>query len=258
MEKGLKLSFIGNGNMAYQLSHAFSKAGFVNMQLYARDIQKHQSLFEDLSITYVDSIDAIDGGVIFICTNDTSIEEISSKITTENGIVVHTSGSTPLSVLNHKYTGVFYPPQTLTKNVLLDRDELPLMITANEVDVRDKLLSLANTISSNVSIGSDDERLKLHCTAVLLNNFINHLASKVYNYTEKNNLDYGLLNPILKRTYEKISSKPYDFQQTGPAKRGDEITMQKHLDLLQEDIHLVDIYKTISKSIHHYENNKGI
>jgi len=53
---------------------------------------------------------------------------------------------------------------------------------------------------------------------------------------------YQVDDSLLKHAYDSL-------MQTGPAIRGDEVTMQKHLELLNSFPHLKNIYELMSKSI---------
>jgi predicted short-subunit dehydrogenase-like oxidoreductase (DUF2520 family) len=256
MENALKLSFIGNGNLAYQLVHAFHHAGQNEIDIFAKDRAKSESLFNHLNVCFVDQINQLKGDLYFICTNDEAIEDVAMTLP-QDAILIHCSGSTSLNAIASKRRGVIYPIQTLNKSKPLDFSTIPLCITSDLEDVSDLLLQLASKISNNVKLVSDEERLHLHCAAVMMNNFVNHLAKKTHQFVEEKGINYEILIPIINRTFAKITELPLDFHQTGPAKRNDQTTMEKHFSLLENDPDLLAIYKTISKSIFTYENSQG-
>ena len=56
--------------------------------------------------------------------------------------------------------------------------------------------------------------------------------------------------PILKQTFTKLTEKPYNFMQTGPAARGDNKTISSHKKLLKEcSPELLKMYTVITESI---------
>ena len=63
------------------------------------------------------------------------------------------------------------------------------------------------------------------------------------------NLPFEILKPLILETFSKaILSGPRESQ-TGPAVRGDQKTIEKHLRLLADQAELTTIYKAITKSI---------
>ncbi len=63
------------------------------------------------------------------------------------------------------------------------------------------------------------------------------------------NLKFDFIHPILKQTIEKLNSQNAIYLQTGPAKRGDEITIKKHLEILEPFQNEQDLYQAITKYI---------
>ena len=60
-----------------------------------------------------------------------------------------------------------------------------------------------------------------------------------------------LLLPIIDETAKKVHTMPARQAQTGPALRNDRLVMEKHEQLLTERPDWLEIYRTVSRSIHH-------
>ena len=101
---------------------------------------------------------------------------------------------------------------------------------------------------------TDDERQKLHLAAVIANNFSNHLYTLSAQYLAKNNIDFDLLKPLITETVHKISNSNPKANQTGPAKRNDIETIEKHFSLMENE-DLKEIYKILTKSIYKTHND---
>jgi predicted short-subunit dehydrogenase-like oxidoreductase (DUF2520 family) len=123
------------------------------------------------------------------------------------------------------------------------------VIDASDADTLDLLEGLAHTISANVVEGDDDYRLKLHLAAVFCNNFTNHLYSLMDDYCRKHGIPFSLLIPLICETALRLEEMSPAEAQTGPAIRGDEATIEKHLALLADDERLRDVYVLLTKSI---------
>ena len=96
---------------------------------------------------------------------------------------------------------------------------------------------------------SDDQRLKLHLAAVIVNNFTNHLYALAADYCDNEQIDFKMLQPLIEETALRLREHlPRDVQ-TGPAIRKDMITIDKHLRILSEHPALKKIYLQMTDSI---------
>jgi hypothetical protein len=68
-------------------------------------------------------------------------------------------------------------------------------------------------------------------------------------------LPFDLLKPLILETAHKIEKLSPIAAQTGPAKRHDVLTMQKHLEALTQNPELFDLYKSISEGIEKNQNS---
>ena len=84
--------------------------------------------------------------------------------------------------------------------------------------------------------------------AVLANNFSNHLIFLAQDYLSSSGLPGESLNPLLEETFSKALKIGAYNAQTGPARRGDEDTISKHLALLDSPT-LRNVYRQLSDSI---------
>ena len=74
---------------------------------------------------------------------------------------------------------------------------------------------------------------------------MNIIAEKIL---KSQNIDIDILNPLIKETADKLNYLSPKEAQTGPAIRNDEITIQKHLNLLKETKYF-EIYNNLTKEI---------
>ena len=66
---------------------------------------------------------------------------------------------------------------------------------------------------------------------------------------EKNQLDFGLLRPLIDETISKVWKMGPKDAQTGPARRGDTTVINKHLKFLENMQTEKDIYALLTKYI---------
>ena len=178
-----------------------------------------------------------------------ALKPFSEKL--KNTVIVHTTGSVSSKVLKevNDHYGVLYPLQTFTKSRKVKMKNVPFLIVGNNKKTENKLFNLAEKISRVVKQLGDEDRKKLHLSAVIANNFINHLYFLSEEYCKTNNLDPGLLSPLVEETIAKALDKGGFDSQTGPARRNDYETIERHLEALNSNTILQEIYTLFSISI---------
>lgn len=250
----MKIAILGSGNVATHLSKALIKAGHPVMQVWSRNHDHAINLALEIGANSVPEIKNIKHHieVVIIAVSDDAIASVAAQIPLkENRLVLHTSGSTDLEVLNSRFrnAGVLYPVQTFTKNSDLDFSQIPLCIEANHETALEQLRDLAQQLSQYVQQVDSPARALLHVAAVFACNFTNFFYSVAQQITNAAQIDFNLLRPLIQETADKaILNNPLDVQ-TGPAQRDDQQTMQKHLDLLKNQPQLQTLYQSISQYI---------
>lgn len=237
----MKINIIGRGNVATHLVKAFGSK-------------------EEVCQVNPHNLEGFDkkADVTIISVSDNAIRNVAESLPPTSGIIAHTSGSTPIDVLEcrKEKTGVFYPLQTFTKGVELDYSEIPFLIEAKDTDTEKTLLDLAAKISNNVRIADSEMRKALHVASVFACNFANHLWAISEKLLNDNGLEFDIIRPLLKETLRKTEHlSPFDAQ-TGPAVRRDSKTIDTHLSLLENDRELMNIYQTLTSSIISSHHNK--
>ncbi len=242
----IKISILGNGNVAFHLYQAFADINEIEIvQVYSRN---KTNLFPNHLLIHHFS-DLIEADIFIIAVSDDAIEELSNKIPFENKLIVHTAGSISLKKINSKNSrGVFYPLQTFSKDKSIDFCNIPICIEAENEKDATVLVKLANYISENVHVISEKQREKLHLSAVFVCNFVNHLYHIGALICESNSLPFDILQPLIQETSDKILHLHPSQAQTGPAIRNDQKTINLHLSQLISNDHQ-NIYKLLTYSI---------
>ncbi|MQP25846.1 DUF2520 domain-containing protein [Flavobacterium sp. LMO8] len=247
----IKVVIIGSGNVAQHLIKVMQIAANVNLfQVFARNKESVLHLIAEDKIT--SDYNAIkEADVYIISVSDNAIAEVAENLPFQNRLVVHTSGTSELSVLDSKNRkGVFYPLQTFSKSKEIDFSSIPICLEAeNETDLL-LLEQLANTITQKTYRISSEQRKSLHVAAVFVCNFVNHMYSIGNQICEEHNVPFEVLQPLIMETAQKISTLKPEEAQTGPAFRNDTKTIEKHLDFL-ENPEYKNLYQLLTQSIQH-------
>jgi len=244
----INIVILGGGNVAYHLTNALLQNSAVNVvQVYNRSIEKINTFKNSTSITNNLS-DLKDADIYILAVSDNAISELSSTLNLKNKLVVHTSGSMAMEELKSvSNKGVFYLLQSFSKERKIDFSTVPICIEA-ETDADLQLLeTLANLISKNCYRINSNQRASMHVAAVFVNNFVNHLYHIGHEICEQNKVPFEILLPLILETANKITTLPPLKAQTGPAKRNDTKTIEKHIAML--NINQQEIYTLLTKSI---------
>ncbi len=247
----MKITIVGTGNVAFHLGKRLKERGVFINQVIGRDAAKAAWLAGILGAqptTFFEKIDT-SSDVFIIAVSDAAIADAAEKLpkSMENQLIVHTSGSIPSTVLEpyFKNYGVLYPLQTFSLNSQPNFEEIPIFIHTTPQYNGFFLKELAEKISPRVFQISDEDRLTLHIAAVFVNNFTNHLFKIGAEIVGKQHLPFDILLPLIEETVRKICQNAPADMQTGPARRGDDVTIEKHLNFIEKNTPQYDLLYTL-------------
>lgn len=245
----IKVVLIGSGNVAQHLIQVLLQAKNLDLvQAFARNPSHLSHLLHEDKITS-DYQRIIEADLYIISVSDNAIAEVSENLPFENRLVVHTSGSSDITILSDKNRkGVFYPLQTFSKNKTIDFTPIPICIEAENENDYQLLEQVAKSLSQKVFAISSEQRRSLHVSAVFVCNFVNHLYQIGNQICQENNIPFEVLHPLIQETAEKIKELSPSEAQTGPALRNDSKTIEKHLAFLENE-NYQKIYELLTQSI---------
>lgn len=228
------VNIIGAGNVGSHLfEHLSSRVE--EMTLFSR---KEGKSLNDLPIADLN----------IICVKDDAIQKVAQQLN-KNIPTVHTSGSVDLIVLDgFDHYGILYPLQTFTKNRAIDLSNTPFLIESNNSEFTRVLESFAKShFSSKVLIADSALRSKIHLSAVFAANFTTYMLQISEDILGE--IDAKILEPLV----NEVVSKTFDLGAakalTGPAVRGDQETINKHLNKLKLHPDYHKIYSMLTESI---------
>lgn len=245
----IQITIIGSGNVAQHLINAFSASKIVEIkQVFSRKKETLYHLIEPQKIV-TDFNELQTADLHIIAVSDNAISEVSSALPFNNQLVVHTSGTSSIEVLDQKNRrGVFYPLQTFSKNKELNFSDIPFCLEAENTADYKILESIVKSVSTALYSISSEQRKALHVAAVFVNNFTNHLYQIGQEICEENQLPFEILKPLILETADKMKNLSPLEAQTGPAKRHDTVTTDAHLAFIQNE-NQKNIYKILTQSI---------
>lgn len=241
------IAFVGAGNVAFRFSLALQEKGYNISYVYSRTERNRDKLVRALQANGAGTQATGNyrtlarAAVVFIAVSDDAIESVVSGMREELAgmdslpAVVHTSGATDISVLRPLEEagcrcGVIYPLMTLNRNKNVDFKDVPLLLESTSRELMPILDSIASDLGGEHYFYSSEDRLKMHLAAVFTTNFVNYILGLAFPIVQH---DHPLLIPGTIEAVRNAFLHTPASTLTGPARRGDMMTIRKHLDLLQ-------------------------
>jgi len=248
----MKIVMIGSGNTATVLCSVLHKSGHQIVQVVSRKTENAKVLASiyNCGAETLTAPKFEDAECYIIALNDAALDHIERYPGLKNKFVVHTAGAVSINALKDCSSayGVLYPLQTLSKYIT-DVPEIPFLVDGNNKETIHRLLGLARSLSSNVQLADDSQRLHYHVAAVFVSNFANHMYALAELYCQKENIEFKTMLPLINEMNKRVSQYSPFQTQTGPAMRDDIFTLNRHLQALSSHPELKYVYLKLSESI---------
>ncbi|MFR9620844.1 MAG: Rossmann-like and DUF2520 domain-containing protein [Rikenellaceae bacterium] len=256
----MRVVVVGSGGVAEGLAHQLERCAPQSLvQVYGRNETRVNELSDRFGLAKSNLLQPAD--IYILAVSDDAVEALAAELPfAEGAIVVHTAGSVAMSALEGARgakRGVLYPMQSFTVGRQLALGEVSLFVEGEDRATLERIKELANMLSHRVIEMTSEQRKQLHLAAVFASNFTNAMFSATSDLLRDAGLSFDLYAPLIEETVSKAmaASDPRRVQ-SGPAKRGDQRTMERHLALLEGREDLMEMYKSISKYI--WETSKRI
>lgn len=226
----------GTGQVAWALCRMLVRAGIPVKTVLGRTDASASKLASELGASSRSWMDAkLDrGDCLLLAVKDDAIADCASLLWGTDAFVFHCAGAVSHRVLEGcgPHVGVIYPLQSLRKDIRLP-DVIPFLITTSTPEAALVAESFVSGIGSTWLHVSDEERLRYHLAAVMVNNLTNHLFTLTDEFCKQENIAFAQLIPLIQETTARLNlAAPQDLQ-TGPAVRGDNSTREAHERLLE-------------------------
>jgi len=250
----MTFSIIGTGNIAWFFGHRLMAGRHHCTGVYARDKKAAQQLAEELlSDNYGDITDIRDGDadICFLAVSDIAIGKVAALLAFKQTVLVHTAGAVDMDAIKQaaKDRAVLWPIYSILKNNLPTHRNIPCCWEASTDKASRYVQSVGHAITDVLYEAKYEQRKWLHLSAVMSNNFINHLMAICEQICTENQLPFSILQPILAQTFERAAQAHPAEIQTGPAIRRDSTTIQAQMALLDKHPKWQKVYEAITESI---------
>jgi predicted short-subunit dehydrogenase-like oxidoreductase (DUF2520 family) len=243
------INIIGSGRVANKLALYLSQTTNI-LSIHSLEADRLRNLAQVINAKAVSNIHELssDAELNVIAVSDDQIEAVAKKLNKDIP-VVHTSGSVTLDVFEgYQDSGILYPLQTFSVDRVIDISKIPFLLECNNPQFMEKLKEFtASRLSSNIYEVDSDKRKRIHIAAVFAANFCNHLWSISEDILRKEGIELDLFEPLITESIQKAMVEGCRASQTGPAVRGDDNTINQHIDALEGTDK--ELYKQITLAI---------
>ena len=227
------ITLIGSGNVATHLAKALYGAGHQILQIWSREYDHAEALANQVFAEPINRLNLLYQTADFyiLAVTDDALFDLALDLKLRDAVVLHTAGSVSLKVLQpiSRKHGVIWSPQTFIRDVTMDYAELPFCIEASLPEVENLIRELLSPVSKHIYHVDTEQRQWLHLAAVMTNNFGNAINA--------------LAQDIL------IKQGGLWQQQTGPARRRDQKTIDNQRRLIADDEKLLQLYDLLTETI---------
>lgn len=244
---------IGSGNMSWYLAQELTRGGHYCSGIFSRNKTEGHRLASIFNVPFLETINEVYDGpdACFLTVPDHAIQEISTQLNFSSTVLIHTAGAAPIDVLAQaaKLYGVLWPVYSIKKDNLPQHGQVPIVWEANNRQAAKIIRIMAHTMSTIEKELDGIQRMKLHLSAVMSNNFCNHLIALSTAICREAGVPVSMLFPILQQTFSPEHMTNAAQLQTGPAVRRDVTTIEEHLSLLSLHPQWQEVYKVMTASI---------
>ena len=247
------ITLIGSGNVATHLAKALHDAGHQILQIWSREYDHAEALANQVFAEPIDRLTLLypTADVYILAVTDDALFDLALDLKLRNALVLHTAGSVSLRVLQpiSRKHGVVWSPQTFIRDIPMKYNELPFCIEGSSPEVETTIREMLEPVSSHIFHVDTQQRQWLHLAAVMTNNFGNAVNALAQDLLQQQNIPFEILHPLITMTAEKIKQGALWQQQTGPARRRDQKTIDNQRRLIADDAKLLQLYDLLTDII---------
>ncbi len=256
-QKMYRISIVGAGNVAFRMALFLQGAGHSIECVCARDLEKGEKIVRALKRTRSEAFVTSDFSqipecdMVVIAVSDNAIGQVAKQLPNKDQFTVHTSGATNSDVLENSGLtnyGVLYPLMTLSMHKDMDIRLVPFLLEANSSSGMNILTGVVSSLKAEFKICDSAKRLQFHTAAIFATNIINYSLSLAYDIASP---DFTFLLPSAIESVRKAFLHNPIVSQTGPARRGDTNTIEKHRQVLSQDKYSehLEVYNFLTEKI---------
>lgn len=261
------LSLIGTGALGGALLRAAARSGMTLHSCFNRSPEKARQMRDELfpgahAGDFPSRTDEL-GELVILAVPDRQVAEVGEKLaglegSWEDRHLVHCSGSLTsgaLSLAGERGAGLasFHPLQTFTSRS--GADDFRDIWFSTEGDERTIALleGFAGRLGARLLRVRPEQKAHIHLAAVFASNYVMALMHTAGKAGAGGGVEPGELQralaPLMQRTAENIRRDGVESALSGPLARGDADTVRRHLELLEGNPGLRELYRRLGRQM---------
>lgn len=248
----MKIVVVGSGNVAEALAQAVAEAKDLTLvQVFARNEERGRKVAE-LAHTEWSNTSLAEADLYLMSVSDNAVDGCAKLLhIPENSVIAHTAGCCPMEALEpHTHRAVFYPFQTFSVGRKVDFAKGYIFVEGATERALEVVERAAHALTPNVLPADTARRAVIHLSGVFACNFANAMYANAAEILAKEGLPFDIVAPVIEETAKKaVEVLNPAATQTGPARRGDTQTLERHRKMLAESVRTREIYDKISEDI---------
>lgn len=252
----MTFTIIGTGNIAWFIGNRLVAARHLCKGVFGRNPDSVQQLAEALLCEKFGDLKLAketEADVCFLAVTDGAVQAVANQLSYKRTVLVHTAGAVQLEAISKAApdTAVLWPVYSILRANQPAHRNIPTAWEASSAKAEKYTLAMAHVITDVLFEAKFEQRKWLHLSAVMANNFTNHLMAICERICKENKLPFSTLEPIIDQTFSRLKSASAKSLQTGPAARGDDETVSEQLALLEKHPYWQKVYAAMTDSIKH-------
>jgi predicted short-subunit dehydrogenase-like oxidoreductase (DUF2520 family) len=241
----MRLGILGGGRAAWAFGSAWKRIGWPLSGIWLRD-ESHSHIPELLETARVDMADlAAESELLLVAVSDRAIAECANAIPETDALIFHASGA--LLAMRGGFS--LHPLKSLPPVGQPSDLDGTLLVFEGEHRRTAKLIAAA--VGARFAEIAANQKALYHAAAVFGSNYIAaslEISSRLMHRVGLGDVREDLVALALS-AIENWRRHANAGRFTGPAARGDEAVMASHLDALQDDPQLAQIYELLAQEI---------
>lgn len=208
-----RFSLIGRGRAGGALHSALIAKGWTCVEVFGQG---------DALATASMGVD-----VCMVAVPDRAISDVAAQIEVGDAVVVHLSGATPIEVLGAHRSAGLHPLASLANPELGAEALLSTYFAVGGDPIAEEMAEL---LSGKWFRIDDHDRGLYHAAAVVASNHLVAILGQVERMAAEIDVPFEAFVPLVWSSVNNVSELGPAAALTGPAARGDEATIARHLD----------------------------
>ncbi len=248
----MKVVVVGSGNVAESLAQAIAESeGLELVQVFSRNEERGRKVAA-LAHTEWSNSSLAEADLYLISVSDNAVDGCAKTLhIPENAVIAHTAGCCSIDTLApHTHRAVFYPFQTFSIGRKVDFTKGYIFLEGATDRALQTVKEAAHRLTSKVEMADSTRRAVIHLSGVFACNFANAMYANSAEVLASAGLSFDIVAPVIEETAQKaVEVLNPAATQTGPARRGDTQTLERHRAMLADKPLTKEIYDKISEDI---------